>query len=194
MTKNSILLEKTPDSWAHGVLKNFDLFLLDHAACERKAAFLALSFTVKYPEREALIDPMISLAIEELKHLKEVNKIILDRKIPLLQKDEKDTYVNKFIASLRHGRNERLLDRLLMSSLVEARGEERFSLITEHLEDPFFKEFYTRLAHEEAGHHRLFMMLARHYFSDEEISARLKELAVVEAEAMLTTPLSYRLH
>ena len=194
MTKNSILLGKTPDNWVSGVLKNFNLFLLDHASCERKAASLALSFAVKYPDRKALIDPLTGLAIEELKHFREVNKVIQDRNIQETPKDEKDFYVNALLGKLRHGREERFLDRLLMSSLVEGRGEERFSLLAEALEDPFFKSFYTRLAHEEAGHHRLFLKLASHYFSEEEISARLKELAVFEQEAMLATPLTHRLH
>ena len=194
MTKKSFLQAKTPENWAQGVLDNFDLFLLDHASCERKAASLALSFAVKYPDRTALIDPLIGLAIEELRHYREVHKIVLERKIPPASKDEKDFYVNNLLGKLRHGRNERLLDRLLMSSLVEARGEERFTLIAEALTDPFFKEFYTRLANEEAGHHRLFLKLAGHYFSEEEISSRLKELAKFEAESMLATPFSYRLH
>lgn len=192
--KNSVLTKETPKEWAQGILKNFDLFLLDHASCERKAASLALSFAVKYPDRKLLIEPLISLAMEELKHYKEVHKIILDRKIDLTVKDEKDAYINNFLGKLRHGRNERFLDTLIMSSLVEARGEERFSILAHELEDPFFKSFYTRLAHEEAGHHRLFLRLAGHYFPEEEVSKRLKELADCEAESMLSTPFSHRLH
>ena len=61
-----ILLIKTPKTWVPAVLEDFDLFLLDHAACERKAAALAMSFVVKYPDRQKLILPMVSLAREEL--------------------------------------------------------------------------------------------------------------------------------
>lgn len=194
MTTSSFLLEQTPKKWVEKILVDFDLFLLDHASCERKAASLALSFAVKYPDRKLLIDPLISLAIEELKHYKEVNKIILDKKIQTTVKDEKDIYVNILLKKLRHGRDERLLDRLIMSSLVEARGEERFSILSQSIEDPFFQNFYKRLAHEEAGHHKLFLKLASHYFPQKDINERVKELAQHETEAMLSTPLSYRLH
>ena len=191
---SQVLQAKTPDNWVGHVLDKFDDFLLDHAACERKAASLAMSFVVKYPDRKLLIDPMIGLALEELKHYREVYKLISDKNIDLPSRDEKDPYVNELLSKMRHGRNERLLDRLLIGSLIEARGEERFCLVADAVEDPFFKEFYQRLANEEAGHHMIFFKLAHHYFSEEEIHERMQELAKYEAEAMLNAPLTHRLH
>ena len=191
---SSLLQAKTPDNWVQNVLDNFNDFLLDHAACERKAASLAMSFVVKYPDRKLLIEPMVSLALEELKHYKEVYKIIADEDLDLPHKDEKDIYVNHLLTKIRHGRDERLLDRLLMSSLIEARGEERFTLVANAVKDPFFKEFYQRLANEEAGHHMIFLKLAHHYFSEEQINKRVQELAIFEAEAMKAAPLTHRLH
>ncbi len=58
----------TPADWVSVVMADFDHFLLDHASCERKASANAMSFVVRYPDRKALLEPMICLAKEELAH------------------------------------------------------------------------------------------------------------------------------
>src|SRR5690606_23748014 len=83
----------TPVAWVGVVLSDFDHFLVDHAACERKASALCMSLICKYPDRPALVDPMVSLAREELQHFREVYKILEKRGLRLLP-DEKDPYVN----------------------------------------------------------------------------------------------------
>jgi tRNA-(ms[2]io[6]A)-hydroxylase len=188
------LIDKTPSQWVERVLSSFDDFLLDHASCERKAAALATSFIAKYPDRTFLIEPMVSLAREELEHFAEVYRIINKRKINFLPSDEKDIYVNKVLAQLRHGREERFLDRLIMSGIVEARGWERFNLLAEHLTDEPLQLFYHRLAQRELGHYKIFINIAHKYFSESEVDLAISRIAEVESEAMLTTPLSSRLH
>jgi tRNA-(ms[2]io[6]A)-hydroxylase len=185
---------KTPKEWVVSVLNNFDQFLLDHAACERKAASLAMSFVVKYPDRTKLIDPMVSLALEELKHFQQVYQVLLKRNLMLPSKDEKDIYVNQLLKTLRHGRNERLLDRLLMSAVIEARGYERFSLLADNLKDQEMKKFYQNLAHQELGHYKIFIKVAEYYFSKEEIAEAFATIIQEESNAMLQTPITHRLH
>lgn len=184
----------TPKIWVETVLDNFELFLLDHAACERKAASLAMSFVAKYPDRSQLINPMVSLALEELKHFQQVYQLILKRQLKLPNKDEKDHYVNMILSALRHGRDERLLDRLMMSAIVEARGHERFSILAEHLKDQEMKAFYQLLSNQEYGHYKLFIHVADHYFSKNEIEEAFERLAHVESKAMLQTSITHRLH
>ena len=191
---DNLLIEKTPKSWAPYVCEHFDDFLLDHAACEKKAAALAMSFIAKYSNRCELINAMIGLSIEELKHFQEVFTIIKKRGLVLASKDYKDVYVNCIIKENRHGRDERLLDRLVTSSLIEARGCERFFLLAEQIDDKFFKNFYFRLAKEESGHQQIFLRLAKHYFSDNLIEEAIKRLSAIESQAMLSVPVSYRLH
>ena len=190
----TILLEKTSDQWAPTVAQKFDLFLADHAACERKAASLAMSLVVKYPDRIALIDPMVSLAREELEHFQQVFKLIRKKGLNLQPCDEKDLYVNQMLSRLRHGRAERLLDKLLMSGLIEARGSERFHLLAQELTDSDMKDFYKTLAQRESGHYKIFMRLAAHYFTSPQIEERLKFMQEVESQAMASTPITYRLH
>ena len=189
-----ILLTKTPDAWALKVLEDFDLFLLDHAACERKAAALAMSFVAKYPDRQKLILPMVSLAREELLHFHQVYKLLEKRNLSLPHKDYKDSYVNDILGQLRHGRDERFLDRLITSALIEARGHERLYLIADVLENKELKTFYKRLAKEEEGHFKVFINIAKQYFSVSLVDRRLHELLVVESEACQKTPVTFRLH
>ncbi|MBC62576.1 MAG: tRNA-(ms[2]io[6]A)-hydroxylase [Zetaproteobacteria bacterium] len=189
-----ILLTKTSKDWASAVLKDFDLFLLDHAACERKAAALAMSFVVKYPDRSKLILPMVSLAREELLHFNQVYRILEKKNLTLPPKDYKDSYVNDIISQLRHGRDERFLDRLITSAMIEARGHERLHIIAEAIEDEQLSTFYKRLAKEEEGHYKVFINIARQYFDDDVVEKRQDELLLVEKEACEKTPITFKLH
>lgn len=184
----------TPTAWALNVLANFDAFLLDHASCERKAAALAMSFVAKYSDKKFLIEPMISLAREELEHFAQVYRLLTKRGIAHLPPDEPDPYVNAMLKHVRHGKEEHFLDRLVVSGMIEARGWERFSVLANHIEDPVLKTFYTDLAKREKGHYRIFLNIAEKYFTSEEVEAAVSRFSKYECEAMLQAPLTGRLH
>ena len=188
------LKAESPKEWASYVIDHFDDFLCDHAACERKAAALAMSMIAKYPDRNALIDPMVSLAREELEHFQDVARIIHKRGKKLGAADEKDPYVNKILKQLRHGREERFLDRLVMSAVVEARGYERFKLLSECLDDGELKEFYAHLSQREKGHFMVFIRVARQYFDEETINQAIERITKIEADAMLSCSIRATLH
>ncbi len=184
---------QTPASWANSALGDFSAFLNDHASCERKASAVGLSFVVRYPDRISLIEPMIQFAREELEHYHQVYRLMQARNISL-GPDESDAYVNQMMDKVRHGRDERLLDRLLLSSIIEARGHERLELITAALIDPDLKAFYGRLARAEHAHKNLFIGLAELYFPMLAISDRLNELLDLEAGAIQSVPNRCALH
>ncbi|NRA63669.1 MAG: tRNA-(ms[2]io[6]A)-hydroxylase [Pseudobacteriovorax sp.] len=181
--ENLPLLSKTSSDWHQCALSRFDEFLVDHAACERKASALAMSFVVKYADRPALVEPMICLAKEELAHFHEVYRI-MNRRGLQLGHDEKDPYLKALLKKVRNGREEHFLDRLLVSGIVEARGCERFYLIGEFHDDLEMAEFYRRLAREEAGHHAIFINIAKHYFPEDEVEARNQFWLESEAEIL----------
>jgi tRNA-(ms[2]io[6]A)-hydroxylase len=83
---------------------------------------------------------------------------------------------------MRHGREPRFIDRLLISSLIECRGAERFRIIADALEEPELKAFYTSLWKAEAKHGHQFVDMALNYADAESTGARLQELAEHEAE------------
>ena len=183
----------TPPQWVQAVLDNFDRFLLDHAACERKAAATGMSFIVRYPDRKPLLEPLIEFAKEELDHFHQVVRIINQRGL-VLPPDEKDRYVTGLLQHVRNGRDARLLDRLLVSAIVEARGCERFGLVAEALPPGPLKDFYTDLTRSEARHHSLFLRLARTVNNEEEIAARLPNLLEQEAKIIEDLPFRGTLH
>ncbi len=183
----------TPAAWADYILENFDEFLVDHANAERKASALAMSFVVKYADRAAIIPQLIELAQEELEHFRLVYELMEGRGLRLVP-DSKDPYVNALMAVCRSKGDERFLDRMLISSLVETRGAERFRLIAEALPDQGLSRFYRGLWASEAKHGDLFARLVFGYFPERECYGRLAELVAAEAEIARNLPWRPSLH
>jgi len=179
----------TPPEWLDTVFANFDAFLLDHAACERKAAATGMSFVVRYPDKSALIEPLIEFAREELEHFQTMYRIIHERGL-ILADDYKDPYVNALRAKSRTGGEGMLLDRLIIAGIVEARGCERLFMVAEALgqQKSPLAEPYLELARAEARHHGLFFRLARAYYADDVIDARAAELLDFEADLVAKLP------
>lgn len=183
----------TPKEWLDIVYSDFNRFLADHASCERKASSTNMMFVVKYPDKTKLIEPITKMALEELEHFYQVYQIMEKRNIPLMR-DEKDLYVNKLLEHIRAKSDERLLDRLLISGIIEARGCERLGMVAESIEDKELKSFYQELTRCEARHHSQFLQLSKIYFTEKEISNRLNFLLDREAEAISSVPLRPILH
>lgn len=177
----------TPVSWVRTVLDDFDAFLLDHGACERKAAATGMLFVVRYPDRAELVEPLIAFAREELGHFHEVYRLIARRGLRL-GADVPDPYAAALLERVRHGRDERFLDRLLVAGILEARGGERFALLAEHLPDEESRSLYRRLARADGRHRRLFFDLARTWFDEAEIRERGDRLLAFEAELVARLP------
>jgi tRNA-(ms[2]io[6]A)-hydroxylase len=179
--------------WVNAVISNFDLFLNDHAAAEKKASGMAMSMLSHYPDREKLVASMIDLAMEELAHFREVVKIMTKRGL-ILGADKKDPYVNKLRKCMRQGSDVYMLDRLIIGGVIEARGHERFSLISDALEPGELKDFYAAIAESESRHHELFIDLAKEYFEDGVVEARLNKILDIEAEICASLPIQAALH
>jgi tRNA-(ms[2]io[6]A)-hydroxylase len=194
MARRSIdLLVATHPDWVHVVLADFDAFIQDHANCERKASALAMSLVVKHPDRTRIVPALIALAQEELEHFRQVYDLMVSRSLELV-KDTQDPYVNRLAACMRHGREARFLDRLLVSSLIECRGAERFGIIANALEDASLKRFYTSLWKAETKHGHQFVDMALKYVDAETTRARLEALAQREAEIVQTLEWRASLH
>lgn len=183
----------TPMAWVEAVLADFDRFLIDHAAAEKKASGMAVSMLSHYPDRPELVKAMIDLSIEEMTHFREVVKIMSERGLQL-GADAKDAYVNQLRKLQRKGSEEYMLDRLLLGGIIEARGCERFGLVAEHLPEGSLKRFYRAIAESEARHESLFVDLAKLYFSEQEVEQRLEELLEHEAQICAALPIVAALH
>ena len=189
----SILRYHTPFNWTEKILADFDTFLCDHAAAEKKASSMAMTMISHYPDKPELVLAMTDLAVEELNHFKEVVRIIYQRGITL-RSDAKDAYITGFRKHFRQGKEEYLLDRLLIAGIIEARGHERFSLVAQALEAGELKTFYEAITRSEERHYHLFFELAERYADKSKVDKRLDELLNAEAEIIANIPFTCALH
>lgn len=187
------LCARTPDGWADQALAEFDRFLQDHASCERKAAAQAMAILAKYPEHTILVEPLVALAREELEHFSAVCRILVKRGLQPLH-DDRDPYVFELRKAMRQPREERLLDRLVVCGLIEARSHERLCLVADAIQDPELATFYAQLARTEAGHFKVFMRLAEQIYGEAEAARALNRLAKHEATVMLSVPARAAVH
>lgn len=188
------LKNDSPPAWVDAVMADFPTFLMDHANCERKASAMSMSLVAKYPDRHFIIKPLIETAIEELEHFRDVVAWMEKLGVSLSQDMQPDPYVNQLISQVRKGRDEGLIDRLCLGSIIECRGAERFRLVEERLEDGDLKRFYKILWASEAKHGNIFVELALHYFPGELVYNRLNELLEIEAKIIDILPIRSALH
>jgi tRNA-(ms[2]io[6]A)-hydroxylase len=191
-TQRTTLLVPTPAAWVEAVRADFDAFLQDHAACERKASATAMTLASHYRDKEPLVTEMVDLACEELEHFRKVYACIVARG-GRLGDDTKDRYVRDLLGLTRRDAEVYLLDRLLVAGVIEARGCERFRLLAASL-DAELGALYDDFARSEARHAGLFVRLAKLYYPDSDVAARLAELRAAEANIMLALPLRPALH
>lgn len=179
--------------WLSTVLGDLNSFLVDHAACERKASALGMSFVVHYPDRHEMLDELIAFSREELEHFHIMYRVLRDRGLTFAN-DYQDEYVGALRRLVRTGREERLLDMLVLAGVVEARGCERMGLVRDALPDGELQRVYEELTRAEARHHGLFFRLARLYFSEAQISERSEYFLDQEVRIIEAQPLLPRLH
>jgi tRNA-(ms[2]io[6]A)-hydroxylase len=184
----------TPAAWTDAVLRNVDAFLSDHAHAERKVSAAALALATQNPRRPELVEAMIELAREELGHFKQVYQLIIRRGKQLVY-DVPDPYMRPLQAFAKNPRQQDfLLDRLVLYSVVEARGCERFERLADAFEDPELRDFYVRLAVSERRHQGIFLALAHRYFPEERVLERLDIILDAEAESARNAPIRAALH
>lgn len=191
------LLTPTDPAWVAHAEQDLDGLLADHAHCELKAAQSALSLLARFGGEMAEVSaPLVALAHEETEHFAEVMTRLRERGAQLTLPG-----TDPYVAELRKASNEdrgsgfpALLDRLLVSSLIEARSCERFKLLSEHLKDASLRAFYRDLMASEARHFQLFRDLAAQRFGEEDARSRLRTLAEREGRLAARLPLGPTVH
>lgn len=194
MKLNLELKVASKPGWIEAVMNDFDSFLQDHADCERKASSTAMSLVAKYPDKLEIIPELIETAVEELEHFQLVYKLMRSRGISLQHKIPEDPYIKTLIKSMHSGIKERFLDRLLIASVVETRGAERFKIVSEAQTDEDLKKFYKTLWISEAKHGHIYVGMALNYFEETKVYDRLEWWHDKEAEILDTLPFRPALH
>ncbi|MFK7899890.1 MAG: tRNA-(ms[2]io[6]A)-hydroxylase [Cyclobacteriaceae bacterium] len=188
------LTSESSQQWLDTVMTDFPSFLQDHADCERKASAMAMSFVAKYPDRIEMIPELIETGLEELEHFQQVYQLMEKRGIQLAKEMKQDQYVKQLIDLCKSDPINRFLDRLLIASIVECRGAERFRMVYEAQQDTELKEFYRVLWASEAKHGDSFVKLALLYFEEKKVFSRLHELNEAEGKLIHTLPFKAALH
>lgn len=179
------LLTPSPAAWLPVALADVDALMLDHAHCEMKAAASARSFAKRYPAEADFVAAMHALAEEEDDHYRRV-RFLLDARGVAWQPAPKDGYVVHLLEKVRSPARLRLLDRLLIAAIIEARSCERLGMLADAFTAAELRDFYRELFESEARHHGLFLQWARHFAGRDVADARLTELVAHEA-AYVTT-------
>jgi tRNA-(ms[2]io[6]A)-hydroxylase len=188
MEKHVLGLELPTDPrWVNIAEMNISEILIDHAYCEQKAASSAISLIIQYPDKKELVDIMTPLVAEEWSHFARVLAELNKRGFSL-GPNRKDEYVDLAQKIVKKGgtREEQLIEKLLLSALIEARSCERFRLLWKDIRDPGLSEFYHELMISEAGHYKSFLSLARLYMDPDLVMKRWREFLAAESEIVKT--------
>lgn len=169
-TENTILGLKmaTDPRWIDVASLSIEHILTDHAFCEQKAATQCISLIQKYSDRSELVEALAPIVTEEWGHFRMVLAEMKKRGFTL-GRQRKDEYVNKLLAAEPKSEHaeEKLMHKLLICGLIEARSCERFRILYENLTDEHLSKFYYKFMVSEAGHYRLFLDLCKLYFGEE---------------------------
>src|SRR6266498_219470 len=196
-TKNILGLRLPTDPrWVHLAEKSLRDILTDHAYCEQKATISCISMIQRYSDKEKLVEELSPIVTEEWGHFRLVLAELQKRNLKL-GRQRKDDYVNELLKfEIKGGSEEdRLLDKLLICALIEARSCERFKRLSEGLDDEYLRHFYRRFMESEAGHYTLFIELAETYIDNGKVRNRWKEWLKYEGSVMQQlTPRGDRIH
>ena len=188
---------KTPASWAAAVLEKPLELLNDHAHLEKKAATNALELLNRWPEPtppENWVAAMTAVSRDEVEHLAVVCRL-LARRGGRLTKSHANPYASALHRLVRRGEGtSELVDRLMISSLIEARSCERFALLGEACADAEMKKLYAGLWACEHGHYRTFIQLAEQIQPAETVARRWDQMLDAEAGIIREQVAGPRMH
>ena len=185
---------RTPQAWVERAVGDIPTLLLDHAGLELKAAQQALTLINRYAGQADLLTRMSRLAREELRHFERVISILKRRGIryrPL----SASRYFGELHRKIRNSEPDRLVDTLLVGSIIEARSCERFySLLPPLVKlDPELATLYESLLESEARHFSDYLLLADQA-AGVSTSTRAAQLLDVEAELIVAQDAELRFH
>lgn len=175
----------TDPRWVDLAAISLEDILTDHAFCEQKAATSCISLIQQYPDKTRMVEELSPIVTEEWGHFRAVLNELNKRSLKLGYQ-RKDEYVNELLKFEKKGgsREQRLVERLLVCALIEARSCERFRLLSLGLADEHLQKFYHNFMVSEAGHYRLFIDLAKQYGTEESVKERWQEYLDHEAAIM----------
>ena len=187
----------TPAAWVAAAMRDPLALLNDHAHLEKKAASNALELLHRYPGStppEGWVETMTSVARDEIEHLAVVSRL-LTRRGGRFTRSHQNGYASALRRLVRTGAGpDELVDRLLVSALIEARSCERFECLAAHCDDAELARLYRGLCASEAGHYRVFLDMAHTVRDQDAVHTRWEQLLDAEADVIASQPPGSRMH
>src|SRR5688572_536922 len=126
----------TPPSWAIAVLREPLALLNDHAHLEKKAATNALELLNCWPEPNPPVNWVMAMTAGATRSSTSRSSRACSPAAAEAHQEHANPYASELHKLVRKGRGpEELVDRLMISSLIEARPCERFRLLGDAVED-----------------------------------------------------------
>jgi tRNA-(ms[2]io[6]A)-hydroxylase len=188
---------QTPSSWARYAINDLPALLGDHAHLERKAAQNALELSLRWNEgavNHIWLDVLNSVARDEVQHYRSVCRLMQSLGYRL-ERNHRNPYSAALRETIRRDKaREGLVDRLLVSALIELRSCERFFLLAESMPRKRLAKFYRSLWLSEHGHYLCFLDLANSVLPDAKVQKRWQEYLFIEADIMQSQSAGARMH
>ncbi len=187
----------TPPEWAARPLRDPLVLLNDHAHLERKAASNALELVTRWPDPDPppyWVQRVTAVARDEIEHLALVCRLLAQRG-GMLTKMHRNPYANLLRERVRRGEGPReLVDRLLVSALIEIRSCERFALLAAACDDTPIRKLFRGLWSSEKGHYLTFVELARQVPGCGNVEQCWERWLEYEASVIRRQPVGARIH
>jgi tRNA-(ms[2]io[6]A)-hydroxylase len=134
------------------------------------------------------------VARDEAAHLAQVTRLLVRRGGKMVRFHQAP-YAHALRQLVRKGIQGELVDRLLVSALIEARSCERFSVLARAAgEDVELAKFYKALYTSEMGHYKVFLKLAVKVAGRRDASVRWQQMLAAEAEILAAQEPGPRIH
>ena len=102
-------------------------------------------------------------------------------------------YVRMLRESVRTNEDDRLVDLLIVGSIVEARSCERFAALWLHLPTPLGR-YYKSLLRSEGRHYQDYLVLAQENSDQESVDARLEHFLKIDEQLIVSPDQEFRFH
>ncbi len=185
----------TPAGWVAAAMDCLPALLVEQAHLEKKAAAAAMRFLFS-TKKDAWIQRALScLAREELVHFERTLRLLEQRGIEFSTQPP-SRYADRLKSVVASTMPERLVDELIVSSLIEARSHERMEALGNALRDrdPEASAFYLDLVEAEGRHRTVYLDIATACADSATVLLRFGKLVQKERDAIEMADDEIRLH
>tara|TARA_Y200000002_G_scaffold383263_1_gene404559 strand:- start:616 stop:1230 length:615 start_codon:yes stop_codon:yes gene_type:complete len=184
----------TPSSWLTQAQSQWQIILVDHAHCERKAADFGINILKSYPDYLDIQMTISKLIREEMRHFELVLQLIKKYDINFVPLSP-CMYAKSLHSGIRVGNREsKLLDLFITAAFIEARSCERFHKLCQVHPIDEIKIFYGKLFDAEQRHFQLYLDYGYQFFSPSEVDRRVEDFRIIENRSIAAEESNFRFH